>query len=101
MKFNVSFDAANSPDLGSLTAAEQQAVLDTANAAATIWSWYLTAANITLDLSIAVNNSLFSSPTLAQGGPTNFFRTSATFGGHSVYDAGAAIELRTGQDPNG
>jgi len=100
VQFNVFFDPA-SPDLASLTAAEQQAVLDTANAAATIWSWYLTSANVTLDLKIGVDNSLFSGSTLAEGGPTDFYTTGSTFGGQQVYDSETAIELRTGQDRNG
>ncbi|HWU55782.1 MAG TPA: hypothetical protein VN175_09790, partial [Rhizomicrobium sp.] len=101
MQFNVSFDTADSPDLGSLSASEQQAVLDTMNAAATIWSWYLTSANITLDLAIVVNNNLFSGNTIAEGGPTNFYSTGRSFGGQPVYDAVTAIKLRTGQDRNG
>jgi hypothetical protein len=101
VQFNVSFDTADSPDLASLTASEQQTVLDTINAAATIWSWYLTPANITLDLAIIIDNSLFSGSTLAQGGPTDFYATGRTFGGQTVYDATTAIELRTGQDRNG
>ena len=100
VQFNVFFDPA-SPDLASLTAAEQQAVLDTANAAATIWSWYLTSANVTLDLKIGVDNSLFSGSTLAEGGPSDFYTTGSTFGGQQVYDSETAIELRTGQDRNG
>lgn len=101
MQFNVSFDTANSPDLASLTASEQQSVLDTINAAATIWSWYLTPANITLDLAIIVDDSLFSGTTLAQGGPDTFYTTGRTVGGKQVYEADTAIELRTGQDWNG
>ncbi|HKQ44693.1 MAG TPA: hypothetical protein VJS47_04800, partial [Rhizomicrobium sp.] len=101
MQFNVFFDAANSPDLGSLSASEQQAILDTANAAATIWSWYLTTANITLDLAIDVDNSMFSGSVLAVAGPANFIPTGDTFGGDDVYEAITAIELRTGQDQNG
>ena len=100
MQFNVSFNS-SSPDIGGLTAAEQQAVLDTVNAAATIWSWYLTSANITLDLQINVDNSLFSGNVLAQGGPADFRPTGTTFNGQPVYDADTAIKLRTGQDING
>jgi hypothetical protein len=100
VQFNIFFDPA-SPDLAGLTASEQQAVLDTANAAANIWSWYLTSANITLDLQITVDNSQFSDPTLAQGGPEDFYSTGRTFGGQQVYDAVTGIKLRTGQDVNG
>jgi len=101
VQFSVSFDTANSPDLISLSASEQQAVLDTMTAAANIWSWYLTAANVTLSLSIIVDNTKFSSPVLAQGGPAAFYSTGGSFGGQQVYDAGTAIELRTGVDRNG
>jgi len=101
MQFNITFDVANSPDLASLSSAEQQAVLDTANAAATIWSWYLTAANVTLDLALMVDNSLFSGSTLAEGGPANFTRTGADFSGKHVYESNTAVELRTGVDRNG
>jgi cytochrome oxidase Cu insertion factor (SCO1/SenC/PrrC family) len=101
VQFSVSFDTANSPDLISLSASEQQAVLDTMTAAANIWSWYLTAANITLSLSIVVDNTKFSSPVLAQGGPTASYSTGTTFGGYPVYEADTSIELRTGQDRNG
>ena len=54
MQFNVSFDTANSPDLGKLTPAEQQAILATMNAAAQIWSHYLTPSNVTIDIKIAI-----------------------------------------------
>lgn len=101
MQFSVAFDTADSPDFGSLTASEQQAVLDTVNAAATIWSWYLTPANITLDLALVVDNSLFSGDTLAEGGPEAFYFTGATFNGARVYESNTAIELRTGRDRNG
>ena len=100
MQFNIFFDPA-SPDLGSLTAAEQQAVLDTANAAAAIWSRYLTSANITLDLEITVDNSLISGNVVAEGGPADFVPTGGTFGSQQVYDADTDIKLRTGQDVNG
>ena len=83
MQFSVSFDTAHSPNLGDLSAGEQQMILDVANVAATIWSWYLTPANVTLDLQIRVDNSLFSGSVLAQGGP-DFVRTGATFGGQAV-----------------
>jgi hypothetical protein len=99
MQFNVSFDT-SSPNLAGLTGAEQQAILDVANAAATVWSWYLTAANITLSLQITVDDSLFSGNTLAEGGPTAFYTNGATVGGKTVYVAGTALELQTGQDPN-
>src|SRR5438067_7649546 len=101
MQFSVSLDTAKSPDLASLSAAEQQAVLDTMNAAANVWSWYLTAANITLDLSIIVDDSLFSGNVLAQGGPDVFYSTGSTFGGKTVYIADTAVKLQTGQDRNG
>ena len=101
MQFNISFGTTDSPDTANLTTAERQAILDTANAAATIWSWYLTDANVTLDLEIDVDNSLFSGNTLAVGGPVDFYPTGGTFGGKQIYDAGTAIELRSGQDPNG
>jgi len=101
VQFNISFDVADSPDLGSLTSSEQQAILDTANAAATIWSWYLTPANVTLDLAITVDNSLFSGSTLAEGGPANFVRTGTDFSGKHVYESNTAAELRTGLDRNG
>jgi len=80
---------------------EQQAILDTANAAATIWSWYLTPTNVTVDLTITVDNSLFSGTTLAEGGPANFIRTGADFAGKHVYESNTAVELRTGVDRNG
>jgi autotransporter-associated beta strand protein len=101
VQFNVSFDTASSPNLASLTATEQQAVLDTMNAAATLWSHYLTAANVTLNLTIAINNSFFSGNVLAQGGPDAFGATGATFNGKTVYDTDAGIKLRTGTDING
>jgi hypothetical protein len=101
MQFNISFDVADSPDLGSLTAAEHQGILDTANAAANIWSWYLTPANVTLDLALVIDNSAFSGNTLAEGGPASFYSTSAIFEGKRVYEANTAIELRTGRDRNG
>jgi hypothetical protein len=101
MQFSILFDAAASPNLASLSASEQQAVLDTANAAATIWSWYLTPANVTLDLTLIVDDSLFSGNTLAEGGPEVFYSTGATFGGERVYESDTAIELRTGRDKNG
>jgi len=101
VQFNVSFDAANSPDLGGLSAGEQQAILDTANAAAAIWTRYLTTANVTLDLQIKVDDSAFGSDTLAEGRPGDFVATGTSFGGQQVYDAGAAVKLRTGQDSNG
>jgi len=101
LQFSISFDTANSPDLGSLTGAEQQAVLDAANAAAAIWSRYLAPANVTLDLQIKVDDSLLSGGVLAQGSPGDFVATGATFGGQQVYDAGSAVKLRTGQDSNG
>jgi len=100
MQFDVSFDT-SSPNLAGLTGAEQQAILDVANAAATVWSWYLTAANVTLSLLIKVDDSFFSGNTLAQGGPTSFFSNGATSGGKTVYVAGTDVELATGQDPNG
>src|SRR5258706_144791 len=65
------------------------------------WSWFRRSANVTLGLQIPVDNSLFSGRTLAEGGPTDFYATGSTFGGKQVYDADTAIELRTGQDPNG
>jgi|GEM_PF-1452420 len=99
MQFDVSFDT-SSPNLAGLTGAEQQAILDVANAAATVWSWYLTAANVTLSLLIKVDDSFFSGNTLAQGGPTSFFSNGATSGGETVYVAGTEVELTTGQDPN-
>src|SRR3569833_2262468 len=100
MQFDVSFDT-SSPNLAGLTGAEQQAILDVANAAASVWSWYLTAANITLSLQITVDDTLFSGNTLAVGGPTSFFSNGATSGGETVYVAGTEVELQTGQDPNG
>ena len=100
MQFNVSFDT-SSPNLAGLTGAEQQAILAVANAAATVWSWYLTAANITLSLQITVDDSLFSGNTLAVGGPTDFVTNGATFGGKNVYVADTALKLQTGADPNG
>ena len=100
MQFDVSFDT-SSPNLAGLTGAEQKAILDVANAAATVWSWYLTAANITLSLQITVDDTLFSGNTLAVGGPTSFFSNGATSGGKTVYVAGTEVELTTGQDPNG
>jgi hemolysin type calcium-binding protein len=100
VQFHVSFDS-TSPDLASLTSAEQQAILDTANTAANIWSWYLTSTNVTLDLSITVDNSLFSGNTLAEGGPGGFVDTHRTFAGKRIFDADTAVKLRSGQDPNG
>src|SRR3954462_3296851 len=100
MQFDVSFDT-SSQNFADLTGAEQQAILDVANAAATVWSWYLTAANITLSLQIKVDASFFSGNTLAQGGPTAFYTNGATVGGKTVYVAGTEVELQTGQDPNG
>ena len=84
MQFNVSFDA-SSPDLASLSASEQQAVLDTMNAAAAIWSRYLTPANITLDLQIRADDSAFGAGPLAQGRPGDFVPTGNTVGGQQVY----------------
>ncbi|HWU54247.1 MAG TPA: hypothetical protein VN175_02015 [Rhizomicrobium sp.] len=101
MQFNVSFDTANSPDLASLSAGEQQAILDTMNAAASIWTRYLTLANVTLDLQIRVDDTAFGNGTLAQGRPGDFVATGSTVGGQQVYDAGPAVKLRTGQDSNG
>src|SRR5436190_1909128 len=101
MQFNVFFDTAGSPNLGDLTAAEQQAILDTANAAAQIWSWYLTPANITLDYAIAVDNSAFGSLTLAQTGVAEWYATGATFGGEAVRAAITTLKLQTGSDGNG
>ena len=62
MQFNVtiSSDATSSPDAGQLSAGERQAILDTMNAAATMWSWYLTASNVTLDVAIEIKNSAYS-----------------------------------------
>jgi hypothetical protein len=101
MQFNVSFDTANSPDLGKLTPAEQQAILATMNAAAQIWSHYLTPSNITIDIKIALDNRLFSGNVLADGGPDAYAPTGATFNGKPVYDTGTAIKLRGGGDING
>jgi hypothetical protein len=101
VQFNISFDVADSPDLGSLASAEQQAILDVANVAATIWSWYLTPANIMLDLALTVDNTAFSGTVLAEGGPASFYSTGATFGGARVFESNTALELRTGQDRNG
>ena len=101
MQFSVSFDTANSPDLGSLTVSEKQALLDTVTAAATIWSWYLPDTNVTLDLRIVVDSSLFSGNVLAVGGPATFSATGATFGGKDVYDSSTAIKLNTGTDITG
>ena len=101
MQFNVSFDTANSPDLGKLTQAEQQAILATMNAAAQIWSHYLTPSNVTIDIKIAIDNRLFSGNVLADGGPDAYALTGATFNGKPVYDTGTAIKLRGGGDING
>ncbi len=101
MQFNVSFDTANSPDLGTLTTAEQQAILATMNAAAQIWSHYLTPSNVTIDIKIAIDNRLFSGNVLADGGPDAYALTGATFNGKPVYDTGTAIKLRGGGDING
>ena len=100
MQFDVSFDA-SSPNLAGLTAAEQQAILATANAAATVWSWYLTAANVTLNLSIIVDDSAFTGNVLAEGGPDEVIPTGGTFNGKTVYTADTDVKLQTGQDPNG
>jgi hypothetical protein len=100
VQFHISFDA-SSPNLGNLTASEQQAILDTANAAAMIWSWYLTPANISLELEIRVDDSLFGGNVLAVGGADIYLPTGASFGGEAVYDSNTAIELRTGVDQNG
>jgi hypothetical protein len=101
MQFNISFstDSTASPDVGQLTDAEKQAVLDTMNAAATIWSWYLTAQNITLDLVIKIANSAFSGNTVAEGGPTGFYTTMTS--GVKIYDAVGDTKLEGGPDRNG
>ena len=101
MQFSVSFDTANSPSLSSLTASEKQAVLDVMNAAATIWSHYLTLANITVSINIIVNDSLFSGSVLAVGGPDVYGATGATYNGKTVYASDADIKLNTGTDING
>jgi hypothetical protein len=101
VQFNVSFDTANSPNLGNLTTAEQQAVLAVMNAAATIWSHYLTTANVTIDIAIKVNNAFFSGNTLAASSPITYGQTGATYNGKTVYDSDTAIKLRTGNDING
>lgn len=72
-----------------------------ANAAATVWSWYLTPANITLSLAITVDDSLFSGNTLATGGPADFDTNGATFNGKTVYVADTTVELQGGPDLNG
>lgn len=101
MQFNISFstDPTLSPDISQLSDTEKQAILDTMNAAATIWSWYLTAQNITLDLIIKIDNSAFSGNTLARGGPTDFYTTSTQ--SVKVYDAVGDTKLETGVDRNG
>jgi len=101
MQFNVSFDTANSPDLGKLTQAEQQAILATMNAAAQIWAHYLTPNNVTIDIKIAIDNRLFGGNVLADGGPDAYLSTGANFNGKPVYDTGTAIKLRGGGDING
>jgi len=98
VQFSVSFDS-NSPDLGSLTSAQQQEVLASVNAAAAVWAEYLTPANITLNISITIDASLFSGDVLAQGGPNDYLSTGSKVGGKTVYDADTDIELITGQAP--
>lgn len=99
MQFSISFDS-GSPNLANLTSNERQDILNTANAAGAIWAEYLAAVNVTLELVIKIDNSLFSGSTLAVGGPS-LVSTNATFEGETVYEAVTAIELRTGQDRNG
>ncbi|MBA2588202.1 MAG: hypothetical protein H0U98_06200, partial [Alphaproteobacteria bacterium] len=70
-------------------------------AAANIWSQYLTLANVTLKIAITVNDAYFSGNVLAQGGPELYQQTGATFNGKPVYDTNTAIKLRTGTDING
>ncbi len=100
MQFSISFDTANSPNLGSLTASEKQQILDVMNAAAAIWSHYLTLANVTLSIAIIIDNSLFGSGVLAVGGAA-YGATGATFNGQTVYDTAADIKLHGGADING
>ncbi|MFO1247560.1 MAG: autotransporter-associated beta strand repeat-containing protein [Alphaproteobacteria bacterium] len=101
MQFDVSFDVAHSPNFGNLTGDEAIQISQVMNAAANIWSHYLTTANVTLKLSIIIDNSLFSGNVLAQGGPDGYAATGATFNGKTVYESAASAKLRTGNDPNG
>src|SRR6185437_3792956 len=105
MQFNISIssDATKSPDSGQLTDAERQEVVNTMTAAATIWSWYLTAANVTLDLSINIDSSAYSGLVLAKGGAGGYYTGASvpTFQGAKVYYPVSEIKLGTSQDPNG
>ena len=102
MQFNViiSSDSSVSPDYAQLTSSEKQEVIDTMNAAAAIWSWYLPS-SITLDLSIQIDNSAYSGNTVADGGANGYYNTGTTFQGTKVYDAITDIKLKTGVDSNG
>ena len=102
MQFNVtiSSDAAKSPNAGQLTDGERQEILDTMKAATTMWSWYLTASDVTLDMEIDIDNSDYSGNTLAEGGPHGYFRSKTDFQGATVWFPDAVVELHNGQDFN-
>src|SRR4051812_3545675 len=103
MQFTVaiSSDPVVSPDYGQLTDSERQAIINTMTAATTIWSWYLTPADITLDLVIAIDNSAYTGQVIADGGPANLYNTHNPIQGVQVYDALTDIKLETGIDRNG
>ncbi len=103
MQFSValSSDSTASPDYGQLTDAERQEVLDTMKAATTIWSWYLTASDVTLDLAIDIDNSAYTGKILATGGPASYYTNGTTFQGAKEDYAGSDIKLASGNDLNG